>query len=107
MILSRRKLLAGGAGALALAAGGGASLVEAARRHGVESRTRAGLAFGTTVALTFAGPDPETLDAAIRAGFAEIRASVTFTFCATRSATRSKLRARAERAAGGSPPAAA
>lgn len=74
MSLSRRKLLFGGAGALACVAGGGAALIGVAREHGLLARTRAGVAFGTTVALTFAGEDPAALDGAVTAGFAEIRA---------------------------------
>nr|WP_261405654.1 FAD:protein FMN transferase [Chenggangzhangella methanolivorans] len=53
---SRRKLLAGGAGTLAAAAVGGAAFRELARAHGKQVATRAGVAFGTTVALTFRGP---------------------------------------------------
>lgn len=71
---SRRKILIGGAGALATVAGGGAALGLLARDHGLQSRTRVGVAFSTTVALTFAGPDADLLDAAIEQGFAEIRA---------------------------------
>jgi thiamine biosynthesis lipoprotein len=72
---TRRKLLIGGAGALACAAGGAAGLNLLAGKHGLEARTRAGVAFGTTVALTFAGPGPRALDAAIAEGFATIRAA--------------------------------
>ena len=74
MSLSRRKLLRGGAGALAALAGGGAALKQLAHGRGLETRTRAGVAFGTTVALTFAGPDARVLDVAIEHGFGEIRA---------------------------------
>ncbi|MFC3691666.1 FAD:protein FMN transferase [Chenggangzhangella methanolivorans] len=71
---SRRKLLAGGAGTLAAAAVGGAAFRELARAHGKQVATRAGVAFGTTVALTFAGPDAQALEASIHDGFSEIRA---------------------------------
>ncbi len=71
---TRRKILIGGFGALAATAAGGLALRRLAGDRGVEARTRAGVAFGTTVALTFAGPEPEPLDAAVTAGFAAIRA---------------------------------
>lgn len=74
MSFTRRRFLFGGAGALAALAGGGAALATLARDHGLQTRTRAGVAFGTTVALTFAGPDARMLDAAIEHGFSEIRA---------------------------------
>lgn len=70
---SRRKILAGGAGALAAASIGSVGLQTLARGQGQETRKRVGVAFGTTVALTFAGPDAATLDEAIARGFAEIR----------------------------------
>ncbi|MDR4305393.1 FAD:protein FMN transferase [Chelatococcus sambhunathii] len=72
--LSRRRALFGAAGALALGVGGTAAFRSRARDAGMQTRTRAGVAFGTTVALTFAGPDAEPLDRAIDAGFAAIRA---------------------------------
>lgn len=72
---TRRKLLFGGAGALACAAGGAAALKILAGERGLAVRTRAGVAFGTTVALTFAGSDPRALDAAVAEGFGAIRAA--------------------------------
>lgn len=72
--LSRRRMLLGGAGALGALAWGGAGLARLARRQGLEVRTRAGVAFGTTVALTFAGPEAKPLEAAVARGFAAIRA---------------------------------
>lgn len=71
---SRRKILFGGAGALAAMAAGGAGFRALAQGHGKQVATRAGVAFGTTVSLTFAGADRDALDASIRDGFAEIRA---------------------------------
>lgn len=71
---ARRRLLAGAAGTLALAALGGAGLMHLARTRGLIGARRAGLAFGTTVSLTLAGPDAAALDAALHDGFAEIRA---------------------------------
>lgn len=67
---TRRKVLAGGFAALGLAGGGAAWLAA----HEFETRTRAGVAFGTTVALTFVGPDPAALESAITSGFSAIRA---------------------------------
>ncbi|WP_020180221.1 FAD:protein FMN transferase [Methylopila sp. M107] len=71
---SRRTALFGAAGALALCAGDAPAFRLLARANGLTARTRAGVAFGTTVALTFAGPDAAALDAAIVGGFAAIRA---------------------------------
>ena len=71
--LSRRKALVGATGLLALAAGGRAALGAMAQRHGLVSRTRAGVAFQTSVALTVAGPDADALEGALDAGFVAIR----------------------------------
>lgn len=71
---SRRKVLMGGVGALAAAASGAGAFRALAQSHGKAVATRAGVAFDTTVALTFAGPDAKALDATIRDGFSEIRA---------------------------------
>ncbi|ACA17999.1 ApbE family lipoprotein [Methylobacterium sp. 4-46] len=68
----RRRLLVGAAGALAGL--GGAGLLALARARGLRTASRAGLAFGTTVSLTLAGPDAAALEAALAEGFAEIRA---------------------------------
>jgi thiamine biosynthesis lipoprotein len=74
---SRRKLLIGATGAIASGLGvfGGRAAFDAmAAANGLATRTRAGMAFQTTVALTVAGRDPVALDRAITAGFAGIRA---------------------------------
>ncbi|MGW9822102.1 FAD:protein FMN transferase [Methylorubrum extorquens] len=71
----RRRVLLGMAGLAALAGfGGPAAFRMLAAERGLTTRTRAGLAFGTTVALTAAGPDPAALDAALSDGFAAMRA---------------------------------
>ena len=71
----RRRVLLGTAGLAALAGlGGPAAFRTLAAERGLTTRTRAGLAFGTTVALTAAGPDPAALDAALSDGFAAMRA---------------------------------
>ena len=68
--MRRRALL----GALGLAGLGGAVAFHAsASDRGLRIRTRAGLAFGTTVALTAAGPDPAATEAALTDGFAAMR----------------------------------
>lgn len=69
---ARRRILVGAAG-LAGAAGFAAFRASAAAR-GLALRTRAGLAFGTTVALTAAGPDATVVEAALTDGFAALRA---------------------------------
>ncbi|BAU93468.1 ApbE family lipoprotein [Methylorubrum populi] len=72
---SRRRALLGMAGLAALAAlSGPAAFRTLAAARGLATRTRAGLAFGTTVALTAAGPDPAALDAGLADGFAAMRA---------------------------------
>ncbi len=71
--VSRRKALIGATGVLALAAGGRAALGAIAQRHGLVLRTRAGVAFQTSVALTVAGPDATALESALDAGFVAIR----------------------------------
>ena len=68
----RRRLLVGAAGLAAL--GGVAAFRASAASRGLALRTRAGLAFGTTVALTAAGPDPSAIEAALSDGFAAMRA---------------------------------
>ena len=71
----RRRILLGMAGLAAMAGLGGPSAFRTlAAERGLTTRTRAGLAFGTTVALTAAGPDPAALDAALSDGFAAMRA---------------------------------
>ena len=70
---SRRKALIGATGVLALAAGGRAALGAMAQRHALVLRTRAGVAFQTSVALTVAGPDAAALEEALDAGFVAIR----------------------------------
>lgn len=69
---ARRRVLLGAAG-LAGAAGFAAFRAVAAS-HGLTARTRAGLAFGTTVALTAAGRDAPATEAALTDGFAAMRA---------------------------------
>lgn len=65
----------GVAGALATAAAlaGPRALAGLARAQGLATRTRAGLAFNTTIALTVAGPEPRVLAAALDAGMAALR----------------------------------
>ncbi len=72
---TRRKAMFGAAGALAAASAlaGTRSLGSLARAQGLATRTRADLAFNTTVALTVAGPDARALDAALDAGMAALR----------------------------------
>lgn len=70
---SRRRILLGTAGLAAAAFGGPAAFRTLAHGHGLATRTRAGLAFGTIAALTVAGPDSLALDAALSDGFAAIR----------------------------------
>lgn len=72
---SRRRALLGMAGLAGLAAlSGPAAFRTLAAARGLATRTRAGLAFGTTVALTAAGTDPAALDAGLADGFAAMRA---------------------------------
>jgi thiamine biosynthesis lipoprotein len=61
-------------GACGLALGGAAAFRALAAGKGLVARERAGLAFGTTVALVAAGPDPDALDAGLSEGFAALRA---------------------------------
>jgi thiamine biosynthesis lipoprotein len=71
---ARRPVLLGIAGlATAACLGGSVAFHALASAHGLATRTRAGLAFGTVVALTAAGPDPATLDAALADGFSAMR----------------------------------
>ena len=70
--LSRRKVLVGAAGLLALGAGGRAALA-AMTRDGLVVRTRAGTAFQTTIDLTVAGADTDQLEAALHAAFVAVR----------------------------------
>lgn len=70
----RRRLLLGGVGALAGLAAGPRAFARLSRDHGLQARSRAGLAFGTTVALTVAGPDAEALEAGLHDAFRAIRA---------------------------------
>lgn len=74
MSLTRRRVLLGGAGALAAGSLGVAGFRARARDEGLHAKTRAGVAFGTTVAFTFAGTEEKALDAAVVGGFAAIRA---------------------------------
>ena len=69
---SRRRILVGSAGLAGL--GGLAVFRACAAVRGLQLRTRAGLAFGTTVALTAAGPDAAVVEAALSDGFAALRA---------------------------------
>ena len=68
----RRRVLLGVAGFAAF--GGAAAFRSLADARGLATRTRAGLAFGTVVALTAAGPSPVALDAALADGFSAMRA---------------------------------
>lgn len=68
---TRRRLLA--AAGLAAAGLGTAAFRTRAAARGLMARTRAGLAFGTTVALTAAGTDAATVEDALGAGFAAMR----------------------------------
>ena len=68
---TRRRLL--GAAGLAAAGLGTAAFRSHAAARGLTTRTRAGLAFGTTVALTAAGPDPVVLEDALGAGVSAMR----------------------------------
>ncbi|WP_430912023.1 FAD:protein FMN transferase [Methylobacterium sp. sgz302541] len=70
----RRRVLLGALGSLAgLAAAPGVFRTMAAE-HGLVARTRAGLAFGTTVSLTLAASDADAVEAAFRDAFSAIRA---------------------------------
>ena len=68
----RRRVLFGAVGLAGL--GGLAAFRARAAARGLPMRTRAGLAFGTTVALTAAGPDAPLVEAALSDGFAALRA---------------------------------
>ncbi|MEE7489834.1 FAD:protein FMN transferase [Methylobacterium oryzae] len=68
----RRRILVGAAGLAGL--GGIAAFRVSAASQGLALRSRAGLAFGTTVALTVAGSDQSTVEAALGEGFAAMRA---------------------------------
>lgn len=70
----RRKVLLGALGALAGLAAAPAAFRALAQERGLATRTRAGLAFGTTVSLTLAAADEATMEAALREAFREIRA---------------------------------
>jgi len=77
----RRKVLLGALGALAGLGGviagpsAGPSAYRAlAAARGLQTRTRAGLGLGTTVSLTLAGPETETLERALSDGFRALRA---------------------------------
>ncbi|GJD37420.1 FAD:protein FMN transferase [Methylobacterium aerolatum] len=67
---TRRRAILGACG---LALGGAAAFRALAEGRGLVARERAGLAFGTTVSLVAAGPDPEVLEAALSEGFAAMR----------------------------------
>lgn len=69
--LSRRRALLGACGLAAL--GGAAGFRALAAARGLTAQSRAGLAFGTTVSLTAAGPDPTALDAALADAMAAMR----------------------------------
>ena len=70
---SRRKAILGAAGAAAAALAGTRAFGGFAQAHGLATRTCAGLAFNTTVALTVAGSDPGVLESALDAGVAALR----------------------------------
>ena len=69
---TRRKAMIGAAGAFAALAGARA-FGSLARAQGLATRTRADLAFNTTIALTVAGPNARALDVALGAGMAALR----------------------------------
>ena len=69
---TRRKAMLAAAGVFAAVAGTRA-LGSLARAQGLVMRTRVGLAFNTTVALSVAGADTRALDAALDAGMAALR----------------------------------
>jgi thiamine biosynthesis lipoprotein len=69
---ARRHVLIGAAGLAGF--GGIAAFCASAASRGLTLRTRAGLAFGTTVALTAAGPDGSAVEDALSDGFATMRA---------------------------------
>lgn len=69
---ARRRILVGAAGLAGL--GGIAAFCASAATRGLTLRTRAGLAFGTTVALTAAGSEASIVEAALADGFAAMRA---------------------------------
>lgn len=69
--LTRRRAVLGACG---LAAAGIAGFRARATTRGLVARSRAGIAFGTTISLTAAGPDPDALDAALTEGVAAMRA---------------------------------
>lgn len=72
---ARRRILIGAAGlASAAGLGGIAAFRASAAGRGLTLRTRAGLAFGTTVALTAAGSEAVAVEAALTDGFAAMRA---------------------------------
>ncbi|MCJ2087712.1 FAD:protein FMN transferase [Methylobacterium sp. E-005] len=77
---ARRRILVAAAGlagaglAGAAGLGGLAAFRASAASRGLVLRTRAGLAFGTTVALTAAGSDAAVIEAALTDGFAAMRA---------------------------------
>lgn len=70
----RRRVLLGGVGTLAALAAGPTAFRALARARGRRSATRAGLALGTTVALTLVTDCPEAVEPALRDAFAAIRA---------------------------------
>jgi len=71
----RRRILVAAAGLAGAAGFGGLAAFRAiAASRGLVLRTRAGLAFGTTVALTAAGSDAAEIEAALTDGFAVMRA---------------------------------
>ncbi|MCJ2023531.1 FAD:protein FMN transferase [Methylobacterium sp. J-067] len=69
--LTRRRAVLGACG---LAVAGIAGFRARAAARGLVARSRAGLAFGTTISLTAAGPDPDVLEAALTEGVAAMRA---------------------------------
>lgn len=73
---TRRRILAGAAGVLAVGTalvGSRAAFRSTAASEGLQSRTRAGIAFRTPIALTVAGSDAAALDAALAAAVAALR----------------------------------
>jgi FAD:protein FMN transferase len=72
---ARRRVLLGALGLAGTAGLGGlATFRAAAAARGLHLRTRAGLAFGTTVALTAAGRDTVAVEDALSDGFVAMRA---------------------------------
>ncbi|GJD93325.1 FAD:protein FMN transferase [Methylobacterium iners] len=71
--VERRKVVLGAAGLLAAAAGGVPAFRALAERRGLTTRTRAGIALGTTISFTLAGTELRVLEAALGNAFRAVR----------------------------------